>query len=201
MKTGGDKTRQRLLLEALKLFTTKQYDQVTYNDLENATGLSRGAILYHIKNKETLFRDVIGKFVFRNNTLTSLDESQRTTLKDTIDNFMDQLEKEQKEWLKNGIPNINFALVNIQMSAYTTFPDSLVYAGGWYEKEVGIWREVIVKAIADGEIRKVDPTMFAEIFEETYLGAAFAGLRNEYGYNVERVRHKLHCIYDTIATS
>ncbi|MDE5957711.1 MAG: TetR/AcrR family transcriptional regulator [Muribaculaceae bacterium] len=199
MKTGGDKTRQRLLFEAFKLFSTKQYDQVTYNDLENATGLSRGAILYHIKNKEMLFRDVVGMFVFRNSTMTSLEESRGTTLKDTIDNFIDRLGREQREWQKNGITNVNFAMLNIQMSSYTTFPESLSYAKEWYEREVGIWREVIARAVAEGEIRRVDPTMFAEIFENTYLGAAYAGLCEEYGYNVERVRYKLHCLYDTIA--
>lgn len=198
MKTGGDKTRQKILLEALKLFTAKQYDQVTYHDLESVTGLSRGAILYHIKNKETLFRDVVGMFVFRNNTITALEESKRTTLKDTIDNFMDLLVNEQKKWQKNGVCNINFALVNIQMSAYTLFPESLVHSREWYQKEVTAWREVIVKAIGSGEIRKVDPTIFAEIFEESYLGGAYAGLPNEDGYNVERLRHKLHCIYDAI---
>lgn len=198
MRSGGDKTRQRVQLEALKLFTAKQYDQVTYRDLENATGLSRGAILYHIKNKETLFREIVGIFVFKNNTQTSLEDSQRRTLKDTIDNFMDQLSREQKHWKKDGITNINYALVNIQMSAYSLFPDSLEYAKNWYDREIAIWREVIENAISSGEIRKVDPTIFAEIFEDIYLGAAYAGLPEEDGYNVERVRHKLHALYGAI---
>ena len=98
MRTGGDKTRERLLLEALKLFTS--------SDLEKATGLSRGAILYHIKNKESLFKEVVGRFVFKNNTLTSLHESQMGSLKETIDNFMDQLVYEQNHWKKHGIDNV-----------------------------------------------------------------------------------------------
>lgn len=198
MRSGGDKTRQRIQLVALKLFAAKQYDQVTYCDLENATGLSRGAILYHIKNKETLFRQIVGTFVFKNNTLTSLEESKRKTLKDTIDNFMDQLSKEQKYWKKEGISNINYSLVNIQMSAYSLFPEFLEFAKEWYEREIAIWREVIENAISSGEIRKIDAAIFAEIFEDTYLGAAYAGLPEEDGYNIERVRHKLQAIYGAI---
>jgi transcriptional regulator, tetR family len=198
MRTGGEKTRERILREALKLFTTEQYDQVTYSDLEKATGLSRGAILYHIKNKEKLFRDVLGAFVYKNNTLTALDESKRETLRETIDNFMDQLAKEQKYWRKFGIANINFALLNIQMSAYTTFPDVSGFAREWYQKEIAIWREVIERAVANGEIRRVDPLLFAELFEDTYFGTIYAALPTEEGYNIERVRHKLHCLYDTI---
>lgn len=199
MRSGGDVTRRMLLLEALKLFTSKPYDKVTYSDLENASGLSRGAILYHIKNKETLFRDVVKMFVFGNNTLTSLEEAERSSLIDTINNFVDRLAAEQKEWMQHGIDNINFALVNIQMSSYTLFPDSLSYAREWYKNEVSIWQEVIAKAIEAGEIRNVDPTMFAEIFEECYLGAAYAGLPADDGYNPERLRHKLHCIYAAIS--
>lgn len=198
MKTGGEETRKRIVMEALKLFTTKQYDQVTYCDLERATGLSRGAILYHIKNKEKLFLDAVEMFVFGNNTLTSLAPEQRTTLKATIDNFMDLLAAEQQSWRESGIENINFALVNIQMSAYTLFPESLKEAGQWYEREVETWREVIERAIATGEVRRVDARLMAEVLEDAYLGAAYAGLPRKTGYDVERVRAVLTGIYDTI---
>ena len=46
---NGKSTKDKLLIEAFKLFTSKPYDRVTFADLEQATGLSRGAILYHIK--------------------------------------------------------------------------------------------------------------------------------------------------------
>lgn len=199
MKTGGDKTKQRLLMVALKLFTVKQYDQVTYSDLEKATGLSRGAILYHIKSKENLFRDVVSMFVFRNNTLTALSDEQRRTLKSTIDNFMDLLAQEQKHWTETGIRNFNFALVNVELSAFIKFPDTLVYGGEWYRNECNIWREVLDRAIASGEIVNVDTAIFSELIEDAYLGAAFAGLPQPTGYNVERVRHKLLSLYHAIA--
>jgi AcrR family transcriptional regulator len=38
-------TKNFVFFEAFKLFSKKPYDQVTYSDLEQATGLSRGAIL------------------------------------------------------------------------------------------------------------------------------------------------------------
>ena len=46
----GKPTKNRLLIEAFKLFAHKPYDRVTFADLEEVTGLSRGAILYHIKS-------------------------------------------------------------------------------------------------------------------------------------------------------
>ena len=55
----GKPTKNRLLIEAFKLFAHKPYDRVTFADLEEVTGLSRGAILYHIKTKENLFLKLI----------------------------------------------------------------------------------------------------------------------------------------------
>ena len=55
----GKPTKNRLLIEAFKLFAHKPYDRVTFADLEEVTGLSRGAILYHIKTKENLFLNVV----------------------------------------------------------------------------------------------------------------------------------------------
>lgn len=41
----------------------KEYADVTTADIEEITGLSRGAIYYKVKNKEGLYRAVIDKFV------------------------------------------------------------------------------------------------------------------------------------------
>jgi AcrR family transcriptional regulator len=50
-------SRDFILLEAFKLFASKSYEQVTYNDFEKNTGLTRGTILYHFSSKELLFRE------------------------------------------------------------------------------------------------------------------------------------------------
>lgn len=89
---------------------------------------------------------------------------------------MKVLAEEQRNWRKEGIKNINYALVNIQMPYYSIFKETLRAAGDWYENECRIWREVMEKAIESGEIRELDANKFAHIFEDTYLGAAYAGM-------------------------
>lgn len=196
MRTGGELTRKRLLVAALILFTQKPYDKVTLKDIEAATDLSRGALMYHVTNKETLFKEAVELFVFRNNTLTALHENDKTTLEQTIRNFVNVLSEEQRNWRKEGIKNINYALVNIQMSYYSLFKETLRAAGEWYENECQIWREVIEKAIDNGEIREVDANKFAHIFEDTYLGAAYAGMPKSGGYSPEYVGNELMAIYE-----
>ncbi len=189
-------TRKRLLTASLKLFTQKPYDKVTLREIEAATGLSRGALMYHVPNKETLFRDAVELFVFRNNTLTSLSEEDKTSLEMTIRKFVEMLEEEQRYWRNEGIESINYALVNVQMSYYNLYKESLVAAGEWYDNECRIWREVIEASIGNGEIREVDAVKFAHIFEDTYLGAAYAGLPSPKGYSPKHVGEELMGIYE-----
>ena len=196
MKTGGDITRKRLLTTALRLFTQKPYDKVTLKEIETATGLSRGAMMYHVPNKETLFKEAVDMFVFHNNTLTALSDSDKASLEKTIKKFVKVLTEEQRNWRKEGIKNINYALVNIQMSYYNLFKDKLRAAGEWYENECRIWKEVIENAFKNGEIREVDADKFAHIFEDTYLGAAYAGLPKSSGYSPEYVGEQLMSVYE-----
>ena len=196
MKTGGDITRKRLLTTALRLFTQKPYDKVTLKEIETATGLSRGAMMYHVPNKETLFKEAVDMFVFHNNTLTALSDSAKASLEKTIKKFVKVLTEEQRNWRKEGIKNINYALVNIQMSYYNLFKDKLRAAGEWYENECRIWKEVIENAFKNGEIREIDADKFAHIFEDTYLGAAYAGLPKLSGYSPEYVGEQLMAVYE-----
>ncbi|MDE6026594.1 MAG: TetR/AcrR family transcriptional regulator [Muribaculaceae bacterium] len=199
MRTGGDATRKRLLTAALRLFTQKPYDKVTLKEIESATGLSRGALMYHVPNKETLFREAVEMFVFGNNTLTALEDSDKESLKTTICSFVKMLSDEQDYWRKEGVENINYSLVNIQMSYYSIFKESLKAAGEWYENECSLWREVIERAIASGEIRRVDSGLYAHVFENCYLGTAYAGLPLPGGYSPEMVGEQLLAIYSFLS--
>ncbi|AKG35789.1 TetR/AcrR family transcriptional regulator [Paenibacillus durus] len=48
-------TRERILSHAKALFSQKGYKGVSINDICAATGLSKGSIYHHFKNKEDLF--------------------------------------------------------------------------------------------------------------------------------------------------
>ena len=52
-----------ILEKAFSEFLNSSYAEVSTNDLERATGLTRGAIYYTYKSKEELFRAVIERFV------------------------------------------------------------------------------------------------------------------------------------------
>lgn len=63
-KNGKKNSRNLILKEAFKLFLQKNVEKVTVPELERVTKLQRGAIFYHFKDKEAIFREVIEKYFF-----------------------------------------------------------------------------------------------------------------------------------------
>lgn len=59
-----EKSRDLILKEAFKLFLQNNIEKVTVPELERVTKLQRGAIFYHFKDKETIFKEVIEKYFF-----------------------------------------------------------------------------------------------------------------------------------------
>lgn len=59
-----EKSKDLILKEAFKLFLQKNIEKVTVPELERVTKLQRGAIFYHFKDKETIFKEVIEKYFF-----------------------------------------------------------------------------------------------------------------------------------------
>ena len=54
-----EKTRQRILASAYKLFSTKGYDNVSINEIMAEANLTRGAFYAHFQNKSKLYREAI----------------------------------------------------------------------------------------------------------------------------------------------
>ena len=59
-----ENSRELILKEAFKLFLQRNVEKVTVPELERVTKLRRGAIFYHFKDKETIFKEVIAKYFF-----------------------------------------------------------------------------------------------------------------------------------------
>ena len=60
----GIKSRRKILEVAFKLFATYSYPDVSYSLLEEATGISRGSMVYYFKNKEGIFSAVLDEFFY-----------------------------------------------------------------------------------------------------------------------------------------
>lgn len=196
----GKPTKNKLLIEAFKLFALKPYDRVTFTDLENVTGLSRGAILYHIKTKENLFLDVVNKFIFERNSVSNLPEKYRSNLNLFITQFIESCQKEKDEMSDIGISNVNNAMLNIEISAFYILPEMREIANKWLCKEKNTWEIVLKNAISNKEIKDdINIEAFVNLFQYTYLGTSFAGVVYEDGYKIDQLKRDFMQIYQLIS--
>lgn len=196
---NGQPTRDKLMIEAFKLFASRPYDRVTYADLGEATGLSRGAILYHVKTKERLFLNVVKRFVFEQTSVSRISSKFHSNLYQFLVHFIKACEKEKKEMIDLGISNINNAMLNIEISAFFAIPRMRDFAYEWYIKEKETWRIVIENAILKNEIRNdIDVDIFIDLFENVYLGASIEGILYHDGYKIDRLKKEFMQLYELI---
>ncbi len=194
------KTKDFLLLEAYKLFATKPYDKVTFVDLENATKLSRGAILYHIKNKELLFQMVIEQYLLSQNSIQPIVAANPTiSLKQTIDEICLLFTQKKEEKKDIGIINMNLALLNMERDAFYIFPELRQKTNEWCVAELDLWKQILEKALAGNEIKPdIDIDTVANMFFSIYLGVSYRGTVQPKGFDLKLMKKEFLILYKLI---
>lgn len=195
----GNITKTKIIIEAFKLFASKPYDQVTFADLEKATNLSRGAIMYHIKTKENLFLEVMHYFIFHTPTVESVEVKKDMTLKDFIFACIDECAKEIKNLEEIGILNINLAKLNIESQGFYFYSAMKDEAIKWSNEQYATWEKVIENAISKNEIKPIsEPHDIASLFINQYLGISYSGIIRENGMDLKKLEKDLLLIYGLI---
>lgn len=198
----GKSTKEKLIIEAFKLFASKPYDQVTYADIEKATNLSRGAILYHVKTKENLFNEVIHYFIFHRVSAVSLQDRQRIekmTLKQFIMACINECDEEKRSMAEIGILNINITKLNIESQGFYFYPEMKEKAEKWLEDQYNVWRQVIARAVAKGEIKAVtDIDDISSLFINLYLGISYSGIVRKDGVDLKKLKKDCLLIYNML---
>lgn len=192
----GEISRQRILMEAFRLFATMPYERVSFSVMEKEIGISRGSMIYYFKNKEGLFSEVVRTFVYGASSVRAVPNAYKLSLCSFYTYFIETLKREQEQMSGMGIVNINEALMRIENSALTYIPDFKEQTAQWYKEELQIWQSVIENAMAIGEIRKeIDPVNLSYFYEDCYLGRAFNGVFAKTGYKISKLKETYDHIY------
>lgn len=193
------KSKERILFEAFKLYSVKSYTDVTFSDLEVATNLSRGAILFHFKKKEEIFKKVIESYIFSRSSIATVEDEYRQSLYSFIKRFVEQCKIRVAEGKEISINNINLAMLHLESSGFNYYPGMQKKAKEWYENELSIWKKVITDSIESKELKEdVDADTFSRVFEDLYLGTSFVGITRRYGLSVENLEKNLLTVYNSI---
>lgn len=150
MKDEKKQERQeRILLEALKLFTTKGYFNTSVNDIQAASNLSVGTLYNYFQNKEaiaiTLFSNIENCLY---EALCEIEKKQASAYdrcKAIIRHLYDSTERNAA-----GMQYLFYTkhreFMDVERSVFTSLPFMKI-------------REIILKGQKDGEIRKIDPVV------------------------------------------
>ena len=200
-KKGRGNSKQFILEEAYKLFAKKSYEQVTYNDLEEATGLTRGTVLYHFKSKMFLFQQVIDKYLFNLNSIVQIAPAKKElTLLEFLNLYFVWIENSKTSHLSvMGIRNMNMSMFNITISAKLYLENFDNKAVEYHNGELKCWVEIIQKAIVSGEVNPmINVATYANIFQSLYYGMSYSGSFLQDGVDVEMFKRVMLNTYNTI---
>jgi len=174
------KTEENIYREAFKLFLTKNYELVTFRDIENAIGMSRGAIFYYAKDKEDLYRKSVDKYVLQNqklfyrvniNTLNS-----ELTLYDFIELYLNEIENTLNriynfigsDLKHETIDRASLSLVLNMENYYPNFSEKIIRL---FEQQIEEWSEIIDRAKINSEVKgELNTCFIAKQFLAMYRG-------------------------------
>ncbi len=149
-------TKEFIIVESSKLFLRKNFKEVTMQEIVQKTGLSKGAFYHHFKSKEELFTEVLNYFfthVFVHNYEAYSTESFYAFYHDYA-NAVQNIGKRYLENMKdeeNSFFNMNY--FTLIFDALRIFPDFRQTVVTGFKAEIEIWKSVIGKARANGEIQ------------------------------------------------
>lgn len=199
-KNPNNISKQKILIEAFKLFTTKSLSEITFSDLEKATGLSRGAILYHFKTKEEIFLTIVDQFITsKKNNLPLIDADK--SLWENIENFVNTKKQLQEYFTSIGIANANRAFVYMAVNAMTFSEEIIEDILRRRNKEIEYWKEILLRATERGEIEaNLDIELYSQLFINIHYGYSYTCIATTNGYDIDYLLKQFHQLYLNIIT-
>lgn len=197
-KDPNSATRQKIILEAFKLFTTKSLAEITFADIEKATGLSRGGILHYFDSKEKLYAEIMEHFILKRNNNIPFDPQK--SMWDNIKEFINYRKKQQEYFTNIGIYNVNRAHTFIATNTLHLIEDIERRSAVWIEIELNYWRKLLTVAQQKGEIKKdINIDMEARIFFSVFLGNSYMSITTPNGYNLDKIQEQYYVLYAHLA--
>lgn len=193
------KTKDLLQLEAYKLYASKPYDQVTFTELEKATGLSRGAILYHFKSKELLFNSIVENFILKDSSVVDLLNKGGESLLDFLKTFVSECKIEMQKYRSIGIYNMNMAKLHLNFYALSYYDNMQEIVKKRMDYEQELWQNILSKAVENNEIKDdLNLKVLAGLFVNVYQGTSFAGISRPKGYDITLLEKEFMLLYNLI---
>jgi len=191
-------TKDLIYLEAFKLFSKKPYEQVTYTNLQEETGLSRGTLIYHSKDKSNLFAIVLSEFILTS-SIPERSFENGDSLKNFIERFINNCQLEKKMLKKKGIENMSRSMLNLCSQTIYHCPVMAERYAEWMRNQLSTWVKIVRIAIDKKEVKDtINIELIASLFHNVYLGFAFSGSTEKNGCDLDMLEREFQLIYSFV---
>ena len=104
MGTKGEGNRQRIVDAADSLFYRRGYNQTSFQDISDATGIPRGNFYYYFKTKDEILEAVVGSRVTDLSAMLTRCETETEDARERLILFSNMLEDNRDNVLQSGCP-------------------------------------------------------------------------------------------------
>lgn len=170
--------RKKQLFEvAFKLFLTNRYEAVSIADIEEASGMTRGAISYYGKDKLGLYHQVVKYYlVDKQNLDNKMKNCEYKSFKQFIESYIQSAQETMNSLREvcGVISNGSRSYLSLILQISDHFQDLNEAYLANRNKELLKWAEMLNMAIKNNEIRSdIDVMSTAKSFMTIFYGQSF----------------------------
>ncbi len=104
MGTKGEGNRQRIIDAADNLFYRRGYNQTSFQDISDATGIPRGNFYYYFKTKDEILSAVVNSRVAGLSVMLNQCESATSDARERLLLFSNMLDYKRDDVIQSGCP-------------------------------------------------------------------------------------------------
>jgi len=184
--------KQKIILEALRLFSLKGFLTTSVHDILSAAGASKGGFYNHFKSKEELFYAVLdeARRIWRENNLRGLDETMKPVekVKKLLTNFKD-VYLQDTQCLPGGCI---FVTLSVELDAQK--PDLAREVNKGFEGLKSLINRLLEQGKASGELK--DETDTEAVTELIFAGLLGATVIYGVDKSAEKLDHTINSLLD-----
>ncbi len=190
--------KEQLYHEAFKLFLSKPFEAVSIADIEEASGMTRGAITYYAKDKLGLFYSVVKFYlVDTQNLKQKITKTEFVSLKEFLEEYVNGCQETMNRFndVDKAVQNASRAYMSLILQICKYFPDLHAQYLENRNQEIIAWIGVLQKAIENKEIKgDIDIMNTARNFMNLFYGQSFIDSLSV-GLNTVELRMQLMNLY------
>ena len=174
-----ENNKEKLFAQTFSLLLTHNIGDLTLEEVEKATGFTRGAIFYYARTKLDFFRQVIISQVLEKQDIhRKVNYTEGMSLKNFIQAYLTGIVSTRAYYLDAVTdslpenPTHAYLLLVLQIKRY--YPDLGERYFTIMQDEIALWKKVLTDAVASGEIGpQKDLDTVAATFQSLFYGYSF----------------------------